>query len=108
MAGDATGGWIAPKASTDGALTDSEVRAAPGAGKYLVVEQVIFSNEGTANSFLLEYDTTAVYGPVYLGANQTFNSGLMPFPITLAANKALTVTTTAADHSNTIVHGYTK
>lgn len=111
MAGDATGGWVASAASTSAALTDESVRAAPGAGKYLVLEQIVFSNEGTANSFILEYDTTQVYPPtgaIYLGANQTFNSGRLPYPITLAANKALTVTTTAADHSCTIVHGYTK
>ncbi len=111
MAGDATGGWVASKVSTDAALTGSEVKATPGASKQLVLEKIIFSNEGTANSFVLkDGDATAVYPPsgaVYLGANQTFDSGALPYPIKVTANKSLTVTTTAADHSTTIVHGYT-
>jgi len=108
-----TGNWYASAASTAAALTGVEVKATPGAGKFLVITQVVFSNEGTANSFVLkDGDATAVYPPtgaVYLGANQTFNSGKLPHPITLpVANKSLTITTAAADHSVTIVHGYVK
>ena len=108
-----TGNFVASAASTAAALTGVEVKAAPGAGKYLVLTQIVFSNEGTANSFILKTeDGTAVYPPtgaVYLGANQTFNSGKLPHPITLpVANKNVNATTVAADHSVTIVHGYVK
>lgn len=105
---DSTGGWVAGKTGAN-ALSDQTVRAAPGAGLYLNVRKVVFNNEGTANTFLLEYDSTAVYPPdgvVYVAANATFVDEF-PHPIKLAANKALTVTTTAADASTTVVHGFT-
>jgi len=103
--------WVAfsaAKASTDAALTNSSVQAAPGSGKYLVVRQVTFSNEGTANSFALldgSGGTNVLGGVVYLGANQTFGPYKLVNPYKCTANTALVVTTTAADHSTTIVEG---
>ena len=108
MSGDATGGWIASASSVAAALSAAEVKAAPGAGKSFVIEEIVFSNEGTANSFVVkDGDATVLYPPtgaIYLGANQTFNSGRPSIPVT--ANKNINVTTSAADHSTTIVHGY--
>jgi hypothetical protein len=61
-------------ASTAAALTNASVQATPGAGKRLVIRQVIFSNEGTANSFSLKDGSggSVVFGPIYLAANNTF------------------------------------
>ena len=109
MSGDATGGWVASAASTVAALTATEVKATPGAGKSIVIEQIVFSNEGTANSFVVkDEDAVALYPPtgaIYLGANQTFNSGRLNIRVT--ANKNVNVTTSATDHSTTIINGYT-
>lgn len=104
--------WVASAASVAAALTDQPLKAAPGAGKHLEITQVVFTNEGTANSFLIEdEDGTAVYPPsgaIYLGANQTFNSGPLADPIPVAENVNVNVTTTADDHATAIVHGRTR
>jgi hypothetical protein len=100
--------FTAAKASTDAALTNSSVKATPGAGKYLVVRQVTFSNEGSANSFALldgSGGTNVLGGVVYLGANQTFGPYKLMNPFKCTADTALVVTTTATDHSTTIVEG---
>jgi hypothetical protein len=111
MSGDATGGWVASAASTTGAMNPTEVKAAVAA-KAHYIEMVVFTNEGTANSFILkDGDGGAIYPPtgaVYLGANQTFNSGLLPKAVKVTSAKSLTCTTTAADHAAVIVHGYTR
>lgn len=103
------GAWVPFKgsqASTDAALTNASVQASPGTGKYLVVRKVIFSNEGSANSFALLDGSggTSLLGTIYLGANQTFTYTLAN-PIKLTAATALCVTTTATDHANIVVEG---
>jgi hypothetical protein len=112
MAGAGTGGWVASAASTTGAMNPTEVKAAAAAGAAHYIDMIVFTNEGTANSFILkDGDGTAVYPPtgaIYLGANQTFNTGLLPYRIKVVTAKSITCTTTAADHAACVVHGYTQ
>ena len=108
---DVRASWVASAASVAAALSAAEVKAAPSAGQFLHITKVVFSNEGAANSSILkDGDATAIYPPtgaVYLGTNQTFVSGDMDLVLPTAA-KNLNVTTSANDHSCTIIHGYTK
>ena len=98
--------FLGKAASTTAALTNQSVQAAPGAGKYLVVRQIILSNEGTANSFALLDGSggTSLLGTIYLGANQTLTYRFLR-PYRLTANTALCVTTAADDHANIVVEG---
>lgn len=104
---DAWNKFSGSAASTNAALTNQSVQAAPGAGKSLIVRQIIFSNEGTANSFALlngSGGANVLGSVIYLGANQSFTYKLFK-PYKLTANTALVVTTTASDHASVIAEG---
>jgi len=109
---DAFGNWVAG-ASSGAAMAATEVKAAPGAGKFLAIRKIIFTNGSVANSFVLkDGDATVIFpksGVIYLGVNQTWDSGKLPADIVLpVANKNLNITTTAAGTAAVSVFGYTK
>jgi hypothetical protein len=88
---------------------DTEVKPTPGSGLSLYVQTVVFSiGAATASSILLEFGSTAVFGPHYLeaingrGLAVTFNS-----PIKLTSNNALTATSTGATTCTLDVYGFT-
>src|SRR5512135_3465503 len=95
--------------STAAALTDSELKAAPGDGKAIMVSKITLSNEGAANSWKLEEGTTTLIFPpaglIYQGTNEVWTYDLKSCPIVLTENTALTVTSTAADHATVMVEG---
>jgi len=109
---DAYANWIGG-ASSAAAMNATEVKAAPAAGKFLCIRKIIFTNGSVANTFVLkDGDATVVFpssGVIYLGVNQTWDSGLLPSPIRLVtAAKNLNITTTAAGTSAVSVFGFTE
>lgn len=98
------------KARLTGSMSDTTVKAAPGAGLSLYVHTVVYSiGAATASSILLEESTTtAVFGPHYLeaisgrGLAVNFNP-----PIKIAANTLLSATSTGATTNTLDVYGFT-
>jgi hypothetical protein len=98
------------KARLTGAMTDTTVKAAPGAGLSLYIQTIVYSiGAATASSILLEESTTTpVFGPHYLeaingrGMAVTFNP-----PIKVAANTLLSATSTGATTNTLDVYGFT-
>lgn len=104
-----TDAWTAFRgsaASTAAALTNASVQASPGTGKKLITRQVLFSNEGTANAFTLKDGSggSTLFGPVYLGANQSLAYRFVK-PLVSTSATALVVDTTASDHANVVCEG---
>jgi hypothetical protein len=91
-------GTLTYQENSSSALTDATVQSAPGAGYELVITNIICSTgAATAWNMVLENDgSTVIFGPIYLEAvaGRGFCSG--PIYKTVGANKALTVTTSAA------------
>ena len=90
------------------ALTDAEVKAAPGAGLSLYIcTLVVSTGAATAFNIFFEEGSTKVLGPYYLeaingrGAIISFNP-----PKKVTANTALTVTTSAAIAHAIDITGY--
>jgi hypothetical protein len=92
--------------STAAALTNKELKAAPGAGKAIYITDIHFSNEGTANqAMLLDGSGGAAVYNEYMAISQARAQALKT-PIKLTGNTALCITTTAADHFIVDVGGY--
>jgi hypothetical protein len=98
------------KARLTGSMSDTTVKAAPGAGLSLYIQSIVYSiGAATASSILLEESTTtAVFGPHYLeaingrGIAMQFNP-----PIKIAANTLLSATSTGATTNTLDVYGFT-
>jgi hypothetical protein len=98
------------EARLTGTMTDTTVKAAPGAGLSLYVQTVVYSiGAATASSLVLEESTTTpVFGPHYLeavsgrGLAVNFNP-----PFKIAANTLLSATNTGATTATLDVYGFT-
>lgn len=94
--------------NSSNALTDTSVKAAPGAGFSIFVTDIIFSTgAATACNIFFEEGATTILGPYYLEA--TAGRGLaihFTTPKLITANTALTVTTSAAIAHGLDVTGY--
>jgi hypothetical protein len=88
------------------ALTDAEVKAAPGAGYQIVLTEIIVSiGAATAFNFFLEEGASKIFGPHYLEAvngRGFFWQGEKK----VTANTAVTVTTSAAIAHGIDIQGY--
>ncbi len=93
--------------STAAALTNTEMLAAPGAGKAIYITDIHLSNEGGAANQISVLDGSggAAMFNHYFAANQGITASFRT-PMVLTANTALCVTTTAADHAIIEVGGY--
>lgn len=99
--------WNGRAASTAAALTNTSLKAAPGAGRAHYITDIHISNEGTANTVqLLDGSGGTVIWGSYFAVNGGENAHL-DVPIKLTANTALCVTTSAADHCYIMVEGFT-
>jgi len=98
------------KARLTGTMSDTTVKAAPGAGLSLYIQTVVYSiGAATASSIMLEESTTTpVFGPHYLenvsgrGVAVTFNP-----PIKITANTLLSATNTGSTTATLDVYGFT-
>jgi len=98
------------KARLTGTMSDTTVKAAPGAGLSLYIQTIVYSiGAATASSIMLEESTTTpVFGPHYLenvsgrGVAVTFNP-----PIKITANTLLSATNTGATTATLDVYGFT-
>lgn len=91
------------------AQTNQQLVAAPGAGKRIVITDILFSNGATAGKFKLVEDTGGT--PVDLTKEFFFpiSGGLirkLPQPIRLTENKNLGITSTTVTTHTIEVHGY--
>lgn len=87
--------WAVNATEAD-AATNSEVKAAPGAGKSLYLTKVLI-NCALAQTVVLNDASTALLGPyTFLAAGGTIVSLEFKIPIKLTANQALNVTAAGA------------
>lgn len=94
--------------NSSNALTDQVIQAAPGAGKYIYITDIVFStNAATACSIYLEEGSTTIIGPYSLEAVNGRGIAIhFVTPKKCSANTAVTVTTTAAIAHGLDIHGY--
>lgn len=94
--------------NSSNALTDTEVKATPGAGFSIFVTDIVFSTgSATACNIFLEEGATTVLGPYYLEAVAGRGLALhFTTPKKITASTALTVTTSAAIAHSLDVMGY--
>lgn len=90
------------------ALTDTTVKAAPGAGFELVITEICVSTgAATALNFFLEEGSTKIFGPIYLeavaGRGMVWRGNKH-----ITANTAVTITTSAAIAHSIDIQGYTQ
>ena len=95
--------------NSSAALTDTSVKAAPGAGLSLYVTDIVCSTgAATAMNIFFEEGASTVLGPWYLEAVAGRGLSLhFQTPKKITANTALTVTTSAAIAHSIDVTGFT-
>jgi hypothetical protein len=103
--------WTANEAETD-AVTLDELVAAPGAGKRLVITDILVTNSATsAITWTLIEDTGGAATPKW-GPHQIPASGGFAFrfdtPIVIAEDKNIGLTTTGTSEYCTSLSGYTE
>ena len=87
------------------------IKAAPGAGKRLIITQAIISSAGAITITIGEGETagavtTAIWGPVTFAANQCI-PWIFKHPVVLTVNTALTCDASGAAVVNIFIEGYT-
>lgn len=103
-----TGSWSAT-ADYAAVQTDTELKAAPGAGFRLIITDIIISNGATAGQVKL-VEKTSSSTDILENLSFAANGGIaMPFktPIVLSKNVNLGVTSTTADDFSVTVSGRT-
>ena len=95
---------------TDGstALTDFEVKAAPGVGLSIYITDITVSTgAATAMNFFLEEGSTKIFGPIYLEATagRGFTHSFRQ-PKKITANTAVTITTSASIAQSVDIQGF--
>lgn len=94
---------------TETGNTAEAIKAAPGAGFSLYIEEfIITSNDADAYPHLQDEDDTVLIGPFYTSANGVVISHVLKNPIKLTANKALEIKLAAAGNVSFYVAGRTK
>jgi hypothetical protein len=97
------------KDSKAAAQTDTALQAAPGAGNYLIVTDIIISANGTANAIKLVENTASSSDRTplfYILPDTTWHIALKT-PIKLTENVNLGYSSTVADKHTVQVSGYT-
>lgn len=98
-------GWAVAASSADVSGNET-LQAAPGAGKYLVVERVVFNSVADI-ALTLKADTATIIGPLSFGAQGVFE-WTPKRPVILPVNKALKIDASGAGAVAMYAEGYIK